>query len=157
MARVMPRPTPVLAIDPPSVVSKDAPPVRPAGLVELLVVDDDADLREVLSDVLREAGYNVRTAIDGRDALARVRGGPLPDLIVVDLLMPEMNGWAFIAELKASPELAAIPVVVTTAAGDTVLNSAPVCAGYLSKPLGQLRLLETVARCLSFRLNRSRP
>ena len=132
-------------VDQPSIEPKKAPPP------ELLVVDDDADLRGTLSDVLQEAGYHVRTAVHGGDALARMQDGPLPDLILLDLLMPVMNGWDFMAELKARPGLAAIPVVVTSAGGDHVLNSAPVCAGYLSKPVGRPRLLEIIARCLSLR------
>src|SRR5580692_4244467 len=91
-------------VDQSSIVSRDTLPAPPAGLVELLVVDDDADLRDALTDVLGEAGYHVETAIDGSDALVRMQGRPLPDLIVLDLLMPVMNGWTFMAELKARPD-----------------------------------------------------
>jgi CheY-like chemotaxis protein len=116
----------------------------------VLVIDDDLDLRATVRDILEEeGGFSVETASNGREALERLDAGPPPDLILLDLVMPVMNGWAFMAELKARPTLAPIPVVAISGSGDNVLNSAPVCAGYLSKPVGVSLLLETVARCLA--------
>ena len=81
----------------------------------VLVVDDDFDVRDTLSDVLRDAGYLVVSAADGREALALMRSGPLPDLVVLDLMMPNMNGYEFRAAQRLDPELSSVPVVVLTA------------------------------------------
>jgi CheY-like chemotaxis protein len=117
--------------------------------MHLLVVEDDEDHRATLCEILEEEGYCVETAGHGRDALDRLSGaGPLPDLILVDMLMPVMDGWAFMAELKKNPVLASIPVLATSGGGDRVLSSAPVAAGYLVKPLSRARLLETISCCL---------
>jgi two-component system OmpR family response regulator len=119
-----------------------------------LVVDDDQDHLESARTVLEDAGYHVRTAVDGVDALRVALTGQPPDLILLDLYMPRMDGWAFVAQLKAQAELPRIPVVAMTGAGDRALRSAPVCAGYLSKPMGAARLLETVGACLARRRGR---
>jgi len=78
----------------------------------------------------------------------------VPDLIVVDLLMPGMDGGTFIAELKQRPALAEIPVVVMTGAGERALYAAPVSAGYLEKPLNPAYMLETLAAGLARRPRR---
>src|ERR1700733_15191359 len=116
----------------------------------LLVVEDDPDHREIVRDILEEEGYRVDTAIHGQDALTRLASmsGALPDLILLDMLMPVMDGWAFMAALKERPALSAIPVLVTSCGGDRVLSAAPVAAGYLAKPLDRSRLLETIGWCL---------
>ena len=117
---------------------------RPASAV-VLVVEDDEDERSIVREVLEDEGYTVEETGDGGAALARVLGGPPPDVILLDLLMPGMDGWHLVAELRARQALADIPVVVMTGAGDHVLMSAPVSAGYLAKPLSRARLLETLA------------
>jgi CheY-like chemotaxis protein len=117
----------------------------------VLVIDDEPDHREIMREALEDEGYRVETAEHGADALARLHASSRPDLIVLDLRMPVMDGWAFMAELKRHPTLASIPVVVTTQAGDRVLSSAPVSAGYLAKPFEAHRLIEIVRTCLSRR------
>jgi two-component system response regulator CpxR len=117
----------------------------------VFVVDDDPDCVEITQRILEGAGYLVESVFDGRAALARLQDEPLPDLIVVDLLMPVMTGWQIIIELREHPRLAQIPVVVVSGAGDRVLFTAPVSAGYLTKPFDADRLLETVAVSLERR------
>ena len=124
-----------------------APPSRPCK--RLLVVEDDEDHCATLREILEEEGYWVETAGNGRDALDRLAGAEaLPDLILVDMLMPVMDGWALMAELKKQPVLASVPVLAISGGGDRVLSSAPVAAGYLVKPLSRSRLLETISCCL---------
>jgi CheY-like chemotaxis protein len=84
---------------------------------KLLIVDDDDALREALADALALEGFDVECCVHGADALARLRAGLRPDLILLDLMMPVMDGWAFRAAQLTDPALAAIPVVVITAAG----------------------------------------
>lgn len=83
----------------------------------ILVVDDEPDLRETLQLVLEGEGYTVTVATDGRHAFELIDGGLLPDLIVLDLMMPRMNGWEVWDRLQVTPRLAPIPVVVFTATG----------------------------------------
>ena len=129
--------------------------VQPASIPSseraLLVVEDDPDHRDAVREALEEEGYRVQTAAHGGDALQLLIEGLRPGVVLLDLRMPVMDGWTFMAELKARPELARIPVIVTSQAGERVLNTAPVAAGYLRKPLDRTRLLQTVARCLSRR------
>lgn len=78
----------------------------------VLVVDDDDDIRNDLAEMLREEGFAVETAADGEEALRRLRAGSRPRLILLDLMMPKMNGWDFRAEQRRDPLLAAIPVAI---------------------------------------------
>jgi two-component system, chemotaxis family, chemotaxis protein CheY len=87
------------------------PRQRPAKLRQrILVVDDDRDLRELLAAVLSAAGYEVLTAENGAAALSVLRT-VLPDLIILDLMMPVMNGWQFREAQTALPDYAGIPVI----------------------------------------------
>jgi CheY-like chemotaxis protein len=83
----------------------------------ILLVDDDEGLREALSEVLEAEGHAVDCAVHGGDALAKLQAGRRPDLILLDLMMPVMDGWEFRRAQLADPSLADIPVVVITAAG----------------------------------------
>jgi len=81
----------------------------------ILLVEDDFDLREVIADRLDEDGCDVRSAADGQQALAAI-ATRRPDVIVTDLMMPNMSGWDLIGELKRRRDLKNIPVIVITAA-----------------------------------------
>src|SRR3954447_13296865 len=77
----------------------------------ILVVEDDQEILGTLSGLLEEEGYEVQSVVDGRDALHRLRGGLAPELIILDLMMPGMDGWEFRTIQRADPALADIPVV----------------------------------------------
>src|ERR1043165_8287365 len=81
----------------------------------ILIVEDDADLRDSLAEILTEAGYCVDCAINGLQALRHLQAVAAPQLILMDLWMPVMDGWVFRALLKQDPALAQIPVVVISA------------------------------------------
>jgi CheY-like chemotaxis protein len=83
---------------------------------KVLIVDDDRDIREILGEMLAEEGYIIEAAWNGAEALRRLRSGFRPNLIILDIMMPVMDGLAFRAEQKQSPDLAAIPVIGVTAA-----------------------------------------
>jgi DNA-binding response OmpR family regulator len=114
----------------------------------ILAVDDDPAILDVVAQVLEEEGYDVLTANGGRAAveLARQR---LPRLILLDLMMPEMNGWQVVAELRASTQTRAIPILLLSARRDTELmaNNLGVNA-YLEKPFDLDELLVRVQRLL---------
>lgn len=109
----------------------------------VLVVDDDPDIRDGVADVLSLSGYSVITAENGRAALDLLAMRPLPALILLDLMMPVMDGWAFLAEVRASERLAPIPVVILSA---MERSRVPQSAGYLRKPFDLDDLLSIVER-----------
>jgi CheY-like chemotaxis protein len=83
----------------------------------VLVIEDDEDTRCVLVDLLEEAGYTAIAAANGREALRVLRGGLRPTAILLDLMMPVMDGWDFRADQLRDPLISEIPVVLVTSAG----------------------------------------
>jgi CheY-like chemotaxis protein len=119
-------------------------------VARILVVDDDPDIRSALVGALGEQGYTVEVAPDGREALLRLSSGPSPDAILLDLVMPVMNGWQFRARQLALPAFAAIPTIVMTAIGN--LERAAISADLvLPKPIRLGQLCEALRRCVSGR------
>ncbi len=114
----------------------------------LLVVDDDLDIRDALQDVLELEGYAVLLAADGLEALSQLRQGETPPhLILLDLMMPRMDGFAFREALRHEPALAGIPVLVASADLDVKGAAEGLgVAGWLRKPLDLKELLHTVKR-----------
>jgi CheY-like chemotaxis protein len=108
----------------------------------ILVVDDDDDIREMIAEALVLNGYRVSTAPNGTVALEQARAHRL-DLIILDLMMPVMNGWQFLEAQREDPDLATIPVVVVTATLDAQVESASML---LRKPFDLDTLLTIVAR-----------
>ncbi len=124
-------------------------PVVPNGDPKtVLVVDDDADTRTSVAQILKDHGYTVMMAGDGRQALDLLRRQtPRPGLILLDMMMPVMDGNAFRTEQERDPDLRGIPVVVFSAFGNVARAAADLhAAGYLPKPLSTTALLETIAR-----------
>ena len=117
----------------------------------ILLVEDDSALRDVLADILTDEGYEVDCATNGREALDRLSGdAPSPDLIVLDLLMPVMDGWAFRDAQRKSPRLSRIPTVVLSASypPDGRRIRSLEAEAVLSKPVGMERLLGALERLL---------
>jgi CheY-like chemotaxis protein len=82
----------------------------------VLIVDDDADIREILAETLMERGFEVATAINGRDALQVLRRmADRPSVILLDLMMPIMDGYGFLEQRSLDPALASIPLAIVTA------------------------------------------
>ncbi|XXF75659.1 response regulator [Myxococcaceae bacterium GXIMD 01537] len=115
----------------------------------VIVIDDDPDMRDVVSQALEAFDFDVSTAGNGREGLELLEKQGLPDLIILDMRMPVMDGWAFAAELHRR-YADVVPVVVCTAAEDTARRAREVGAvGALSKPFeldDLLHLVETHAR-----------
>ena len=107
----------------------------------ILVVDDDADVRETLSEVLQDEGYRVATARNGLEALAALRQAERICLVLLDLMMPVMSGHEFLQKHKADPNLAGIPVIVMSALWDERPSSDQ---PFLRKPVPLSALLSFV-------------
>jgi CheY-like chemotaxis protein len=86
----------------------------------ILVVDDDEAVRSLFSDALGESGHHVMVARDGREALARLRNGTVPCVVLSDVRMPRMDGFELSSAVAQDPQLASVPVVTLT--GDRVLS-----------------------------------
>lgn len=116
--------------------------------VQILVVDDDPDIRAVVSMTLEEEGYSVYTASDGAEALVLLEQ-KLPALILLDMRMPVMDGWNFMQAYRQS-SLPAVPVIVLTAARDAAIYAHEVSAtSYLAKPFRLEELLRVVAQYIT--------
>jgi CheY-like chemotaxis protein len=110
----------------------------------ILVVDDDAAIRESLRDVLADAGYDVALARDGREALGML--APRPALLIIDLMMPELDGWELIDEIARTAPIADIPVCVLSAIAS---HAPPKASAVLHKPIDLDELLATVEKLTS--------
>lgn len=120
------------------------------GRARVLVVDDAKPIVMVIETNLRIAGYEVLTAENGREALEKLRTYR-PDCVILDIMMPEMNGWEVLEEIRADPEIARTQVVMLTALGDDADISRGYELGvdmYLTKPFEPDELLDFVARVL---------
>jgi CheY-like chemotaxis protein len=114
---------------------------------EILIVEDDTDLRQALTQILADEGYRVDGAEHGLSALEQLRDGRRPCLILLDLTMPVMNGWQFRDEQRQDPSLAAIPVVVISAGANLSEQIGPLgIQDYIRKPIQLGQLLATVQR-----------
>jgi signal transduction histidine kinase len=143
--------------DPVSTPSPEKPPAPPAAVpaaghdqppvLRILVVEDDPDIREALCSVLGDEGFATVAAADGSQALEILRGGLAVDLVVLDLMMPVMDGWQFRLAQKRNPLLAQIPVLAISA-NPSAKAAAIDAAAYLSKPFDFDTLISTVRRVL---------
>jgi CheY-like chemotaxis protein len=112
-----------------------------------LLVEDDADTRSAFELILQNLGHTVRTAADGQQALGELRAGPRPDLILLDLMLPVLDGWGFRRRQVEDPALAHIPVVVLSAVGEFAARADDLGdVGYLQKPADPEELSSAVER-----------
>jgi CheY-like chemotaxis protein len=110
----------------------------------ILIIDDDADIRDVMKVILEASGYCVRVAADGFDALEQLQAGTLPAMILLDLMMPRMDGEQFLKQIRESP-FANIPVVIMSGHLAGRKNTSQLGAAcYLKKPVEFDELLKTV-------------
>lgn len=118
---------------------------------KILVVDDDRDIRETLVDALEGEGYDVISAVDGVDALERLRSEEQsPSLILLDLMMPRMNGMEFWKEISRVEPWARIPIVVVSADAQGRTHATTMGAvGYLKKPMQLRELYSAVAQVVA--------
>ena len=114
----------------------------------ILVIEDDDSIRDLVTDILQSVGYRVERAADGLQALVKV-SVRRPDIIVLDLMMPVMDGWTFLEHFRKNPECSATPVVVTSAyttLGKTARELH--VEAFLAKPFDMDALVGVVERLL---------
>jgi CheY-like chemotaxis protein len=130
---------------PPGAMGRRLAEQVPARRKTVFIIEDDPGVCDALVTVLRDEGYEVMTSADGAEALARLRAVPTPSVIVLDLMMPGMDGYAFRAEQLRTPEISDVPVIVLTAGAAprvTELGSVDI----LKKPVDLVALLDVVGR-----------
>jgi CheY-like chemotaxis protein len=121
------------------------PDVAPKSGPLVMVIDDDEDIRASLSGLLEDAGFRVVGFGDGKQGLAYLADGELPCLILLDLMMPVMDGWRFRVEQVMNPALASVPVIVITAGG-TAARGADLGVEVVAKPFDAALLMAMVRR-----------
>jgi CheY-like chemotaxis protein len=119
--------------------------MTPSASSWVLVVDDDEDIRDSIQSLLQLRGFSVDTAPDGASALVRMRSGPPPSLVLLDFMMPGMNGEEFRSEQLRDPALAKVPVVLLTGAGERG-GATRVDVERIAKPIDLQLLFDTVER-----------
>lgn len=119
-------------------------------MTKILIVDDEEPIRQLVSMYMTKEGFAVEMAADGRSALARVNAVK-PDLIVLDLMLPEIDGWAVCRTLRGSPITEAIPIIMLTARDDLIDRILGLELGaddYLTKPFNPRELVARVRAVL---------
>ena len=122
-------------------------------MVRILLVEDNENNRDMLSRRLRKRGYEVAIAVDGAEAVA-MTASELPDLVLMDMSLPVLDGWEAAQRLKTNPETRSIPVIALTAHAMTADRERALAAGcdeYDTKPVELPRLLEKMERLLQRR------
>ncbi len=119
-------------------------------MTRILIVDDEEPIRQLVSMYMAKEGFAVETAADGRAALARVNA-TRPDLVVLDLMLPEVDGWEVCRTLRGSPQTAGIPIIMLTARDDLIDRILGLELGaddYLTKPFNPRELVARVCAVL---------
>ncbi|MFW5968869.1 MAG: response regulator, partial [Persicimonas sp.] len=111
----------------------------------VLVIDDDPDVHELMRRFLAPRGFRIHSALEGREGIERARE-LMPDVITLDVMMPDRDGWSVLSTLKADDELESIPVVMVTMIDDKSIGYALGAAEYLVKPIEQERLVRVLSR-----------
>ncbi|MEN9215324.1 MAG: response regulator [Gloeomargarita sp. DG02_4_bins_56] len=120
-------------------------------MATVLVVEDQRAQREMIVSLLEQDGLQVLSAADGDEALAMVQGGQIPDLVVMDVVMPRMNGYQLVRQLRDYPQTREIPVLMCSSKGETFDKHWGLKQGadaYIVKPFEPQDLLGTVRQLL---------
>ena len=123
--------------------------MTPTDRRDVLIVDDDPDIRDAVGECLRYEGYDVHSAADGRDALDRLEYGLRPAVILLDLMMPVLNGFDVLEALKSRPEWKSIPVVIVSANRGYEAEDLSGAVSILRKPVNVDRLLAAVEQAVA--------
>jgi len=117
---------------------------------KIMVVDDEPDILFTVGEMLKSNGYEVIKAVNGKDCLNKLNE-VIPDLVLLDIMMPEINGWDVAAKIKENPKWSSIPIVFLTVKGDTMSigMGGIVAEDYITKPFDIVDLKNRVERVLN--------
>ena len=118
----------------------------------ILIAEDDYDLRAILSDFLNSCGYEALAVTNGHDALQQLAAPRRFDLLILDLSMPKVDGWAVLSQTRTRPETQSLPVIIVSAhsfVNDREKAFAAGCNGFIAKPFDPSVLLAEVQRVLN--------
>ena len=117
---------------------------------KIMIVDDEKDIRVSVGQIFEVSGYEVIKAVDGNDCLNKLERG-IPDLVILDIMMPGMNGWDVAARIKENSKWSNIPIVFLTAKGDEMSIGMGGLASeeYVVKPFDVIKLKERVEEILT--------
>lgn len=119
-----------------------------AARKRILLLEDDQGIREALKLYLEMEGYEVHLASHGQEGLSVLAQMAPPDLMVIDLMMPVMDGWTFAKELEKRPEMAKIPILVVTAGAERA-GTIPRAKAVIRKPMNMVAFAQLVRECTS--------
>jgi adenylate cyclase len=125
--------------------------MKEAVTTAILIIEDEEDIRDFAARVLELEGYRVFQAVNGGEGLRVIRENPV-SLVLLDLRLPDCDGWTLLEELKTDPQISMVPVVMFTASAGVSRRSQAMAIGaveYLVKPLSAARLKETVHSVLA--------
>jgi signal transduction histidine kinase/CheY-like chemotaxis protein len=129
----------------PYTVVEKAQQAAPAPKGRVLVIDDDESVHGVLTNMLTREGYSTRVARDGKEGL-RIAREYHPDIIILDILMPGMDGWSVLSQLKTTPGLTEVPIILLTMLENKDMGFALGAADYLTKPIDAQKLISVIER-----------
>jgi CheY-like chemotaxis protein len=132
-------------------VAESAPKEKESGSAggkTILVVDDDPTVHDVLRATLAKEGYRLLHAYDGLEAM-NIVAREQPDVITLDVMMPQLDGWSVLGKLKSDPKLARIPVIMLTIVDERTTGYSLGAAEYMTKPVDRARLLQLLRRFAS--------
>ena len=111
----------------------------------VLIVEDDQAIRDMIRSILEIEGYEVRAASNGAEGIQLLQQNGVPSVVILDMMMPKMNGWDFLDVMRSNPKTADIPVVVVSAYGEIAKSVKPTC--YVPKPVKLEALLSALESC----------
>lgn len=115
---------------------------RSKSMKNILIIEDDESIRKMMASVLEIEGYSISLAANGQQALDTLKGGHRPDIILLDMMMPVMNGWDFLDFVRANAETAKIPIVVVSAYAESAKSVKP--NAVVPKPVQLTSLLKAI-------------
>jgi CheY-like chemotaxis protein len=113
-------------------------------MTHILIAEDEPAIRNLLATILRRHRFTVTTASDGADALRQIAAGSTPDVMLLDLMMPNVSGWAVINELARQQHPLSSRIIVLTAATERDLSELPATTRFVRKPFEVDRLMKTI-------------
>ncbi|MBR9677157.1 response regulator [Candidatus Woesearchaeota archaeon] len=118
------------------------------GKKTIMVVDDEQVTIDMLNTILTNEGYDVLSVLNGKECMDQLKSGVRPDLILLDIMMPDMDGWDVSAAIKSDPKLKEIPIAFLTAKTDSISKSMGTLTSveYIEKPFEIQALLDTIKK-----------